>query len=154
MISSKEMAHMNVEQLAQAIETHHQELALLYQAIANKISKETIGEKSLKDDNLFVAEYWLKVAKDHPEILAADFDTHHFEEKLLLFKTVVDVNTQNQNAIVLLKTARDNASKDCSWYISYVRKRVKELEYNPVFKLLLQKEPNQRQPTVKQASKS
>ncbi|MEY4935043.1 MAG: hypothetical protein RIS64_1402 [Bacteroidota bacterium] len=74
MISSKEMANMSIEQLAQAIETHHQELTLLYQAMANKISKETVGEKSLKDDNVFVAEYWLRVAKDHPEILSADFD--------------------------------------------------------------------------------
>lgn len=60
MISSKEMAHMSVEQLAQAIETHQQELVLLYQAMANKISKETVGEKSLKDDNVFVGEYWFQ----------------------------------------------------------------------------------------------
>jgi hypothetical protein len=153
MISSKEMAHMNVEQLAQAIETHHQELALLYQAMANKISKKTVGEKFLKDDDTASAEYWFKVGKDHPEILSADFKMNHFEESLLSFKTVVDIKVQNENGTVILKAPRDNSSTDCSWYISYIRRRVKELEYNPIFKLILQREPNPRQSKVRQSSK-
>jgi hypothetical protein len=154
MISSTEVANMSVEQLTRAIETHHQELFLLYQAMANKISKKTVGEKSLKDDNTVAAEYWLKVGKEHPEMLASDFNINHFEEALLSFKSVVDIKIQNENATVILKTPRNSVSTDCSWYISYIRRRVKELEYNPIFKLILQREPNARQPTVKQALKS
>jgi hypothetical protein len=146
---TKDWANRSVQDLAVAIETHHQEMYLLYQAMAAKMSKQTIGEAFLSDDNIVVAEYWLKVAKDYPKILSLDFDVNSFEERYLFFKNVVNIATQNENIAVLLKTARDNASKDCSWNVSYVRRRVKELELNPVFKLILQKAPNPREPYAK-----
>jgi hypothetical protein len=66
---------------------------------------------------------------------------------------MVDIDAENENSAVLLKTAHNNASKDCFWYISYIRRRVKELEQDPIFKLILQKEPNIRKPYSKRFSK-
>jgi hypothetical protein len=149
MIATKDLASMSVQALATAIETHHNEMALLYQAMADKMAKQSVGEAFLSDDNIVVAEYWLKVAKDYPKILSVDFDVNSYEERVIFFKSVVNVAAQNQNTAVLLKTARDNASKDCFWNASYVRKRVKELEFNPLFKLILQKAPNPRESTPK-----
>ncbi len=149
MISTKELASMSVQALAAAIETHHQEMALLYEAMSAKMSKQTVGEAFLSDENINIAEYWLKVAKDYPKILSMDFDVPSYEEKVIFFKSVVSVAAQNQNTAVLLKAARDNASKDCFWNASYVRRRVKELEFNPIFKLILQKAPNPREASSK-----
>jgi hypothetical protein len=149
MISPKELASMSVQALAIAIETHHHEMALLYQAMAAKMAKQTVGEAFLSDDNMVIAEYWLKVAKDYPKILSVDFDVNSYEERVIFFKSVVNVAAQNQNTAVLLKAARDNASKDCFWNASYVRRRVKELEFNPLFKLILQKAPNPRESAPK-----
>ncbi|MEN9609275.1 MAG: hypothetical protein RLZZ628_89 [Bacteroidota bacterium] len=152
MISSKDLANMSVEALAQAIETHQQELAQLYQAMSAKISKQTIGEAYLGDDKVIVAEYWLKVAKDYRNILAADYNVNDFEAATTFFKAAADVTAQHGSNAVLLKDARDAASKDCAWHISHVRKRVKELEYNPIFKLVLQREPNPRQYNLKMSA--
>jgi hypothetical protein len=152
MISTKELASMSVQALATAIETHHHEMALLYQAMAAKMAKQTVGEAFLSDENIVVAEYWLKVAKEYPKILSGDFDVNCFEEKTIFFKSIVGITAQNEKTAVLLKSARDNASKDCSWHVSYVRRRVKELELNPIFKLILQKAPNPREPYAKSAT--
>ncbi|MEN9610148.1 MAG: hypothetical protein RLZZ628_962 [Bacteroidota bacterium] len=152
MISNQDLASMSVQALATAIETHHQEMALLYQAMAAKMSKQTVGEAFLSDDNIVVAEYWLKVAKEYPKILSVDFDVNGFEERTIFFKSIVSIMAQNENTAVLLKSARDNASKDCSWNVSYVRRRVKELEFNPIFKLILQKAPNPRESYAKTTS--
>ena len=152
MISTKEWASMSVPALAAAIETHHPEMALLYEAMAAKMSKQTVGEAFLSDEHINVAEYWLKVAQDYPKILSVDFDVHRYEERVIFFKSVVSVAARNQHTAVLLKAARDNASKDCFWNASYVRRRVKELEFNPVFKLILQKAPNPREAAPKSAA--
>jgi hypothetical protein len=58
---------------------------------------------------------------------------------------MTQIIAQENNTSVILKKPRDNASQDCFWSISYVRRRVQELEENPVFKLILQKEPNPRE---------
>ena len=153
MISTKELASMSVPALAAAIETHHQEMALLYEAMAAKMSKQTVGEAFLSDEHINVAEYWLKIAKDYPKILSMDFDVNLYEERVVFFKSVVSVAAQNQNTTILLKAARDKASKDCFWNASYVRRRVKELAFNPIFKLILQKAPNPRETTLKSVAK-
>ena len=149
MISTKELTSMSVPALAAAIETHHPEMALLYEAMSAKMSKQTVGEAFLSDEHINIAEYWLKVAQDYPKILSIDFEVNSYEERVIFFKSVVSVAAQNQNTAVLLKAARDNASKDCFWNASYVRRRVQELAFNPVFKLILQKAPNPREASIK-----
>ena len=79
MISTKDLANMSVLDLAQMIETRRQETVLIYQAIAAKITKKSLGTAFLKANKLASAEYYLQVAKDHPEILAPTFDVNHFE---------------------------------------------------------------------------
>jgi hypothetical protein len=152
MLSTKDLAKMSVQDLAAAIETHHHEMALLYEAMSAKMSKQTIGEAFLSDEHLNIAEYWLKIAQDYPKILSVDFDVKRYEERVLFFKSLVNIAAQNQNTAVLLKAARDNASKDCFWNASYVRRRVKELEWNPIFKLILQKAPNPREAALKSSA--
>jgi hypothetical protein len=39
--------------------------------MAAKVVKQSSGSKFLKENNLVTAEYWLKVAKEHPDILSA-----------------------------------------------------------------------------------
>jgi hypothetical protein len=145
MISTKDLANMSVLDLAQMIETRRQETVLIYQAIAAKITKKSLGTAFLKANKLASAEYYLQVAKDHPEILAPTFDVNHFEEVILFFKTMQDTMLQDGNTAVILKAPRDSASQDCFWSVSYIRRRVQELQANPIFKLILQKEPNPRE---------
>jgi hypothetical protein len=153
MISNRDLANQSIETLAQMIETHHQETEQLYQALASKMTKQTEGSAFLSDDNVAAMEYWLKVAKEQPQILSAGFDLKGLESVTAFFKAVASLSADNDARIALLKTARDNASQDCAWYISHIRKRVKELESNPIFKLILQKAPNApRQYTVKKAA--
>jgi hypothetical protein len=154
MISTKDLTNMSVQDLAKAIEAHRQEMVQLYQAMATKVTKQSSGTAFLKDNNLVTAEYYLKVAKDHPEILSATFDVNHFEAVILFFKTASDMKIQEDNMAVLLKTPRNSASQDCFWSISYVRRRVKELNDDPIFKLILQKEPNPRETPTKSISKT
>lgn len=151
MISTKDLANMSIENLTQAIETRHEELALLYQTLAAKSSKQTIGEAYLADDRVADAEYWFNVGKTHRNILAEDYNLNSFEESILFFKSAVTVTQKNSSNTMLLKTARDKASKDCAWHILHIRKRVKELKQDPIFKLILQREPNPRPYNLKVA---
>jgi hypothetical protein len=126
---------------------------VLYQALAIKMSKQTNSTAFLSDKNVSVIEYWLKVAQEHPQILSAEFDVKRLEQLTSFFKSMVEISAKDENRTALLKTARDQASQDCAWFISHIRKRVKELEHNPVFKLILQKAPNPpRQYTSKKAA--
>lgn len=154
MISTENLAQMSIEELAKVIKIHHQEMALLYQAMARKMSKKTIGKAFLKDEKLILAEYWFEIAKEYPKILSVNFDINRFKEIIFFFKTMIEIDIQNENSIIFLKTAHNNASKDCFWYISYIRRRVKELQKDPIFKLILQKEPISRKPYSKRFSKT
>jgi hypothetical protein len=152
MISNRDLANMSIEDLVNSIELHHQEMDVLYHALATKMSKQTDGTAFLSDDNVSAMEYWLKVAKEHPQILSAEFDVKRLEKLTLFFKSMVEISAKDESRAALLKAARDQASQDCAWFISHIRKRVKELEHNPVFKRILQKAPNPpRQYTSKKA---
>jgi hypothetical protein len=153
MISIKDLANMSVQDLAKAAETRQQELAQIYQAMAAKVTPKTAGKAFLKGNNIVSADYYLNVAKNHPEILSSTFDVNDFENSILFFKTSSDMKIQEANTAVLLKTPRDQASQICCWAISYIRKRVKELEADPIFKLILQNEPNPREPYKRTPSK-
>jgi hypothetical protein len=153
MISNRDLATQSIEDLARMIETHHQETHLLYQALASKMKKQTEGTAFLSDEKVPAMEYWLKVAKEQPQMLSADFDLKGLETVTTFFKSVAQIAAEDDTRDALLKAARDNASQDCAWYLSHIRKRVKELEHNPIFKLILQKAPNPpRQYMVKKAT--
>ena len=145
MISVEVLETMSIKEVSEAIEVHHQEANLLYEALGNKITKKTQGLGNLGDNRVDVAEYWLKIAKEYRNDLPMNFDISGFEEAVLGFKFMVDYASKNGNLTVKLKTARENASKDCLAFSAQVRKRIKELDSNPIYALILQKEPNQRQ---------
>ena len=149
MVPNEALAKMSIQEIAQAIETHHQETTLLYEALAQKITKQTDGTKYMSDDRVDEVVYWYKVAVDHPEILASNFDSAIFNAVDVGFKTMVSVKNQEESTRVILKTPRDILSKDAAALCSMVRRRVKENESNPVFKLILQKEPRPRQSASK-----
>jgi hypothetical protein len=153
MISTKDLANMSVQDLANAAETRHQELTQIYQAMAAKVSKKSNGGAFLKDNNIVSADYYLNVAKNHPEILAATFDVTHFEESIQFFKASREMKIQERDSSVLLKIPRDTAAQECCWGISYIRRRVKELEDNLIFKSILQNEPKPREPYKRMNSK-
>ena len=149
MITSEELSKMNLLEIAQAIELHHQETTLLYSAMAEKISKKTDGVKSMSDAKVAVAEYYFGVSKDHPEVLPANFDFKGFEDSAICFKVVVDAKSQGDDAKIILKSPRDISSQDSAAFVSQVRNRIKELSSDPIFKQILQKEPSPRQVKVK-----
>ncbi len=151
MITVEDLATMSIKEIAEAIDAHHEEANPLYEALGNKITKKTEGLGNLGDNRVDVAEYWLKIAKAYRSDLPMNFDISGFEEAVLGFKFMVDYASKNGNLTVKLKTARENASKDCLAFSAHVRKRIKELESNPIYALVLQKEPNQRQ--VKETAK-
>ncbi len=144
-MTSEVLVTMSIQEVAQAIEAHHQESNLLYEALGSKIAKKTDGALNLGDEKLDVAEYWLKIAKEYRSDLPMNFDLNGFEEAVLGFKFMVDYAGKNGNLTVKLKTARETASKDCRFFSAQVRKRVQELSKNPIYALILEKEPNKRQ---------
>jgi hypothetical protein len=152
MVSQEALLNMSNEELAKEIEAHQQRTALLFQTMANRISKKTEGEGFMKDENVNVAEYWLNVGLNNPKIIAEDVDMTDFANKTIFFNAIVAVSTQDVQISAALKTPRDIASKDCAAYSSYVRKQVQDRQSNPVFKLIMQKEPNPRKSPTKQPS--
>lgn len=151
MITSEVLANMSIQEIAQAIEAHHAEANVYYESLGSKITKKTEGSLNLGDEKLDVAEYWLKIAKEYRGDLPMNFDLNGFEEAVLGFKFMVDYASKNGNLTVKLKTARETASKDCRSFSAQVRKRIQELMKNPVYDLILEKEPNKRQ--VKEKAK-
>ena len=145
MISAEVLVTMNMQEIAAAIEAHHAEANPLYEALGNKITRKTDGLVNLGDAKVDVAEYWLKIAKDYRNDLPMNFDVVGFEEAVLGFKFMVDYANNNGNLTVKLKAARETASRDCRAFSAQVRKRVQELSKNPVYALILDREPNQRQ---------
>ena len=59
----KNINQQGIKEVSEAIEVHHQEANLLYEALGNKITKKTQGLGNLGDNRVDVAEYWLKIAK-------------------------------------------------------------------------------------------
>ena len=154
MVSNDDLLNMSNEDLAKEIAEHQKRTALLFQTMANRISKKTEGEGFMKDENVNVAEYWLDVAQNHPKIIASDQDMVDFASKVIFFNTIVSVTTQDVQIGVTLKTPHDIASKDCAAYTSYIRNQVQDRKSNPVFKLILDKEPSPRKTFTRKKSET
>lgn len=154
MISAEALAAMSIQEVAQAIEDQHKETTLLYEALGAKSKKRTFGEKPMGDDKATNAEYWLKIAKEQRKSLAMDFDMESFEESVIIFKCMTDLISSNGSLSVKLKVARENASKDCFYFSSIVRKMVQDKGKDPVFALILEKEPNPRKTPVSNGAQS
>ena len=152
MVSNDDLLNMSNEELAKEIAVHQKRTALLFQTMADRISKKTLGEGFMKDENVNVAEYWLEVAQNHPKIIAADKDMVDFANKVIFFDTIVSVTRQNDQIAEMLKLPRDIASKDCAAYTSYVRSQVQGRKENPVLKLILDEEPSPRKSPTKKSS--
>ncbi|MBL7814657.1 MAG: hypothetical protein JNL70_06595 [Saprospiraceae bacterium] len=149
MIENETLAAMSIQEISQAIEERHKEMGLFYESMASKITSKTTGVKPMSDDKVSQAEYWLKVAKDQRRILSMDFDLVSFEEAVTVFKLIVNWTTENGNLTVKLKTAREIAARDCFAFCSIVRRAVQEKKKEPVYALILEKEPSPRQPNSK-----
>lgn len=148
MLTVEEMAAMSIEELAQHIDAHHIQGSLLYTAMAGKIVRiNTSGDGSMRDEALNVATYWLEEAEKNKGILSANFDYKGYARALTSFSCIVSATSQDATNVTLLKTARNNAAKDCAAFSSIVRKRFKELEKDPVYKLVLDKESQPLTPT-------
>ena len=154
MFSTEALESMSIEEIAQAIAEHHKETTVLYEAMGAKNKKRTFGEKPMADDKVTNAVYWLKTAKEQRKSLAMDFDMVGFEESVIIFKCMTDLITANGSLSVKLKIARENAAKDCFYFCSIVRKMVKDKEKDPVFALILEKEPNPRKAPVSNGTQS
>ena len=141
MITSEVLATMSIQEIAQAIAEHQKETTLLYEAMGSKNKKRTNGEKPMGDDKVGNAEYWLRVAKEQRKSLAMDFNMEGFEESVIIFRCMTDLVNANGNLSVKLKIARDDAAKDCYSFCSIVRKMVQDKNKDPVFALILEKEP-------------
>lgn len=152
MKTSEELLSMSIQDVAQAIEDHNKDTDILYESMASKITKKTNGVMTMNDDKVNVVEYWLKVARTQRKILSMDFDLAGFEEAYIGFKFMVDLVTDNGSLTAKLKTARDIASSDCFFFCSIVRKTVKAKEKEPVFALIVEKEPSPRQSKKKTAT--
>jgi hypothetical protein len=150
MVANEDLLNMSNEDLAKEIEAHQQRTALLFQIFAGRILKKTEGEGFMKDENVNVAQYWLKAALNHPNIIAADKDMVDFANKIIFFDVLVSVTAQDAQIGVSLKTPRDIVSKDCAAYVSYIRSQVQDRKSNPVFKLILDEEPSPRKTPVRQ----
>ena len=121
----------------------------LFTELARRVEKKTSGEGFLSDENAHVAEYWLQVGIDHPNLIAVVCDIADFKLKIPYFKTLITIAMQDNHGKVILKEPRDITANDLSWYISYIRKAVQSQKNNPIYKLILQKEPNPRQSNPK-----
>ena len=153
MISAKDLVGLSVSDLAEMLETRRQETVLIYQTIAAKMTKKSSGTAFIKADKLASAEYYLQIAKEHPEILAQTFDVNHMEAGIRFFKTANEIMVQDKQTTVILKKPCDEASQDAYWCVSYVRKRVQESADNPIFKMILQNEPIPRKSVSKSTPK-
>jgi hypothetical protein len=144
MLTEAEVLNLSNEALAQEIEAHQNRTEFLFNVMANRMTSGTKGLRNLGNDSVEIAEYWLKVALKYPKIIAEICNTADFGIKAIFFRVLVSVADKDGTIANILKTPRDVASKDCYWYVSYVRKRVQELESDPIFKMLLDKEPSPR----------
>jgi hypothetical protein len=142
MLTVEEMATMSIEELAKHIDAHHAQGSLLYTAMAGKVVRiNPTGDGSMRDEALNVATYWFGEANDNKGILPANFDYKGFGSALTSLTSIIGATSQDVKNTALLKTARNHAAKDCATFSSAVRKRFKELEKDPVYKLVLDKEP-------------
>ena len=113
---------------------------LLFTELARRVEKKTPGEGFLSDENAHVAEYWLQIGIDHPNLIAVVCDIADFQLKVPYFKALITIAMQDNHGKVILKEGRDTTANDLSWYISYIRKAVQAQKNNPIYKLILQKE--------------
>ena len=146
---NKEIVDMTDEQIISEIDVCNTRTIALYRILASRITKKTSGKGSLSSENANVAEYWLQVAKDHPHLIAAVCDVDDFAMKIPFFKSVNLVASQDEQSAKILQSPRNTLSWDLTWYISYVRKQVIVQQDDPVYKLIMQKEPNARQSLTK-----
>ena len=151
MVSNEDLLTMSDEELTKEIAEHQKRTALLFQTMASRIFKKTKGGGFMKDENVNVAEYWLNVALNHPDIIAKDQDMVDFAGKIAFFEAIVSVTTQDAQIGVKLKTPHDIASKDCAAYTSYIRSQVQSRNSDPIFKLILDEEPSPRKSPSKKA---
>ena len=142
---------MSDNDIISEIDVHQKRIIALFTEVANRVKKKTDGAGFMSNDNANVAEYWLNVGLAHPELIAAICDLSDFEVKIAYFKSLIAVGTQDLQIGAILKEPRDAASKDCSWYASYIRRQVVAHQNKAVYKLILQKEPNPRQSSLKTA---
>jgi hypothetical protein len=148
MLTNEEIANASIEDLAKEIELHHGYGHKLYEAMGGKVFRiTTTGERSMRDEALNVATYWFDSAHEQAEHLPVNFDFKGYGKALNSFAAIVGATNQDEKNKVLLKTARTNAAKDCATFSSAVRKRMKELEKDPVCKMVLDKEPQPLTPT-------
>ena len=84
MLPIEELVKLNLQEVAQKLDEHHQDGDTLYEVFASKITKRTEGVMTMGDDNVTVAEYWLKVAKAQRKSLSMDFDLVGFEESVIV----------------------------------------------------------------------
>ena len=146
----KDVTALSDAELIAEINVSQKRTGTLFVEMASRISKKTEGESFVKDENLNVAEYWLKVGLDHPSLIAPICDMDYFAQIVPYFKTLVEISTQDAQMAPILKKPHDAVSKDCSWFISYIRTQVMRQQSNPIYKLIMQKEPNQRKSTPKE----
>ena len=143
------VTNMSDQDIITEIDVQQKRIIALFTEVANRVQKKTNGGSFMSNDNANVAEYWLNVGKSHPELIAQICDLSDFSVKIAYFKSLISVGTQDEQIGAILKAPRDAASKDCNWYVSYIRKQVVAQQSNPVYKLILQKEPNPRQYNLK-----
>jgi Mg-chelatase subunit ChlI len=148
MTSEEDLLKMSITEVAQAIVENNKETHAFYEALASKIRKRTNGERPMGDDKVPNAEYWLKIAKEQRKMLAMDFDLDGFEESVIGFKLMSELAASNGSISVKLKTARETTSKDCYFFCAVVRRAAQSKEKDPVFALILEKEPNPRKTPV------
>ena len=149
----KKMANLvslSVDDLVKEIADHQARTLELFKQLGKTIEKRTEGNSFLSDDNANAAKYWLKVAEEHPEIIAAICDVEDFRTKALAFEAINNVRRQVDDVAIVLKSPRDIISKDCYWYISYVAKQAKSLQSNPIFKKIVQDAPVLREASKKE----
>ena len=144
------LVSLSVDDLVKEIAEHQARTLELFQQLSETIEKRTEGNAFLSDDNANAAKYWLKVAEEHPEILASICDVEDFKTKALAFEAINNVRKQVDNIAIVLKSPRDIISRDCYWYISYVSKQAKALQSNPIFKKIVQDAPVLREASKKE----
>jgi hypothetical protein len=144
MLTEAEVLNLSNEALAQEIEAHQNRTEFLFTVMASRLTSGTKGLKNLGNDSVEIAEYWLKIALKYPKIIAEICNTTDFGIKAIFFRVLVSVADKDGTIANILKTPRNIASKDCYWYVSYIRKRVQELESDPIYKMILDKEPSPR----------
>ncbi len=150
MAENVNVTSMSDQDIINEIDVTQKRIIVLFKEVASRVTKETSGAGFMSNENANVADYWLQVGLDHPELIAKICDLDDFTVKIAYFKSLIAVATQDEQIGAILKAPRDAASKDCSWYTSYIRNQVMSQKSNPVYKLILQREPNPRQSSAKQ----